>query len=64
VVNSNGHQKQRLPEFTAEELKAIHRELFQAGWCSEVFYEQRKRVIRKLDSFFGDERSHLKILSR
>jgi len=52
------------PDFTLDELKAIHRELFSTGWASELFYEPRRAVIRKLDTYFGEERSHLRAVTR
>ena len=52
------------PKFTDDELKAIHRELFQAGWQGEAFYTQRQLVIQKLDTYFGEERAHLRLVTR
>ena len=52
------------PRFTDDELKAIHRELFNVGWQTEAFYTQRKTVIRKLDNYFQEERAHLRLVSR
>lgn len=60
-MTSRGNGK---PHFTRAELQAIHRSLYTAAWQTEAFYEPRKAVIRKLDEFFKDERSHLNLLTR
>jgi hypothetical protein len=60
-MNGTNHHK---PDFTADELRAIHRELATVPWQHEVLYEPRRAVIRKLDSYFGEERSHLRIMTR
>ena len=52
------------PTFTPEELKAIHWELSRVGWAGETFYDERKRVIRKLDEWFGEDKVHLTLKTR
>ena len=52
------------PAFTTQELKAIHRELVNLGWNAEVFYKERKDVVKKLDVYFGGDTNHVKKLTR
>lgn len=54
----------REPDFTEQELRCIHREIFQSPWCGETFYDERRSIIRKLHERFQDDEYHLTIQTR
>lgn len=47
------------PQFTDDQLRAIHHTLFRAAWQQSYLYEERRAVIHLLDAYFGKDTKHL-----